>query len=287
VREGLKLGLAYEQSLGTNPFQLGFIGGTDTHNGLPSDVAEADFNGGHGPEDGSVERRRTAGVGGWIDGPDLSIGSIAGVWAEENTRASIWDAMQRRETFVTSGPRIRVRMFAGTGLSTDVSDPVAMVEDGYAKGVPMGAILPASDTAPVISVYAEKDPDGANLDRIQIIKGWIDANGDTHESIINVTWAGDRAADADGSLPAVGNTVDVTTALYTNDIGAPTLIGTWTDPDFDASERAFYYARALEIPTPRWSTYDAVRNGLPLMPEVPATIQERAWASPIWYSPQG
>jgi hypothetical protein len=285
VREGLKLGLAFEQTLGTNPFQMGFIGGTDSHNGTPSDVVESDFNGGHGPEDGSVDRRRKAGVGGWIDGVDLSIGSLAGVWAEENTRASIWDAMKRRETFATSGPRLKVRMFGGAGLDANTSDAIAMVHDGYAKGVPMGGVIPTSDSAPVFTVYAEKDPNGANLDRIQIIKGWVDASGQTHEQITDVAWSGDRAPGKDGKLPPVGNTVNLKTAMFTNDIGAVTLIGSWTDANFDPEDGAFYYARALEIPTPRWTTYDAVRNGLPLLADVPAIIQERAWGSPIWYSP--
>jgi Protein of unknown function (DUF3604) len=286
IREGLKLGLAYEQTLGTNPFMLGFIGGTDNHNGLPGDVAEDDFIGGHGPEDGSVTRRRTAGVGGWIDGVDLSIGSLAGVWAEENTRASIWDAMKRRETFATSGPRIKVRMFAGSELNADVSDPVALVEDGSVNGVPMGGVLDAGSAAPIFTVYAEKDADGANLDRIQIIKGWVDTNGETHDQIIDVVWSDDRAPDSNGKLAPVGNTVDLKTALYTNDIGAATLIGSWTDADYDPQHTAYYYARVIEIPTPRWTTYDAVRNNLPLLNEVAATIQERAWGSPIWYSPK-
>lgn len=286
VREGLKLGLAAQQELGVNPYKYGFIGGTDNHNGLMSDVAEDDFIGGHGPEDGSVDRRRTAGVGGWIDGIDLSIGSLAGVWAEENTRASIWDAMKRRETFATSGPRIKVRMFGGADLASNPTDPIAMAEDGYSKGVPMGGDL-TGDAVPTFTVYAQKDTDGANLDRIQIIKGWVDAMGEIHEEIIDVVWSDDRKPDDSGKLPAVGTTVDLQTALYTNDIGAVTLIGSWTDQDFDPSQGAFYYARAIEIPTPRWSTYDAVRNGLPLMPEVAATIQERAWGSPIWYAPEG
>ena len=286
VREGLKRGLAEQQKLGTNPYQLGFIGGTDSHNGLTSDVVENDFIGGPGPEDGSVERRRKAGVGGWIDGPDLSIGSIAGVWAEENTRASIWDAMKRRETFATSGPRIKVRMFAGAGLPA-AADPVAMVEQGYAKGVAMGGELRAGDTPPSFNVYAEKDPMGANLDRIQIIKGWVDAEGTTHEKIYNVVWSGKRKVDAGGNLAPVGNTVNLRTATYDNKIGAATLLGSWTDPDFDPGQSAFYYSRVLEIPTPRWSTYEAVRNDLPLMKEVAAVIQERAWGSPVWYSPKG
>ena len=284
VREGLKIGLAEERKLGANPYMYGFIGGTDNHNGLMGDVAEDDFTGGHGPEDGTVEVRRKGGVGGWIDGVDLSIGSLAGVWAEENTRASIWDAMKRRETFATSGTRIKVRMFGGVGLNAN--DPVAMIKEGYAKGTPMGGVMPQSDESPTFTVYAEKDPMGANLDRVQIIKGWVDANGDVHEKIIDVAWAGDRKAGDDGKLSPVGNTVDLKTALYTNDIGASTLFGSWTDPEFDPANGAFYYSRAIEIPTPRWTTYDAVRNNLPLLNEVAPIIQERAWGSPIWVSPK-
>ena len=283
VREGLKLGVAFEQSLGSNPFKYGFIGGTDNHNGLMSDVEENRFIGGHGPEDGSVEARRTGDVSGWIDGKDLSIGSIAGVWATENTRAALWDAMARRETFATSGPRIKVRMFGGA-LPANPTDAQQMVLQGYGLGVPMGGDLTALDSAPTFTVYAEKDDIGANLDRIQIIKGWVDVDGDIHERIINVVWSGDRIADGD-NLPSVGNTVDLSTALFTNGIGAETLIGSWQDDAFDADQHAFYYARVLEIPTPRWSTYDAVKNNLPLLEDVPAIIQERAWSSPIWYKP--
>lgn len=285
VREGLKLGLAKGQELGTNPFKLGFIGGTDSHNGLTSDVDEDEFIGGHGAEDGTFERRRTAGVGGWVDGPDLSIGSIAGVWAEENTRASLWDAMKRRETFVTSGPRIKVRMFGGFGLP-EPADPVALVETGYAEGVPMGGDLSGGVGAPTFVVHAERDPMGANLDRIQIIKGWIDVDGATQETIVDVVWSGDRTSDGtNGQLAPVGSTVDLQTATYTNDIGEAMLTGSWTDPDFDPAAPTFYYARVLEIPTPRWTTYEAVRNELPLLPEVASVIQERAWGSPIWYTP--
>jgi len=285
VREGLKRGLAFEQTLGVNPFKLGFIGGTDNHNGVPSDVAEDSFEGGHGPEDGSVERRRTAGVAGWIDGKDLSIGSLAGVWATENTRAAVWDAMKRRETFSTSGPRIKVRLFGGVELPGDPTDPRAMVEQGYELGVPMGGDLGPTAAAPTFTVYALKDPDGANLDRIQVIKGWVDAKGETHEEVVDVAWSGDRQRGSDGKVPAVGNTVDLRTALYKNTIGAATLLGSWRDEQLDPEQHAFYYARALEIPTPRWTTYDAVRHDLPLLEDVPATIQERAWTSPIWYAP--
>ena len=285
VREGLKLGLAYEQKLGSNPFKYGFIGGTDNHNGMPSEVAEDSFEGGHGPEDGTVEARRTRGVGGWIDGKDLSIGSLAAVWATENTRAAIWDAMKRRETYATSGPRIQVRFFGGFDLSGEPADVQAMVEQGYELGVPMGGDLGPTGAAPTFTVHALKDPEGANLDRIQVIKGWVDFEGELHEEVVDVAWSGDRQPGADGRVPAVGNTVDLKTAKYINDIGATALIGSWRDESFDPEQHAFYYARVLEIPTPRWSTYDAVRNGLPLLSDVPATIQERAWTSPIWYTP--
>ena len=285
VREGLKLGVAYEKQLGENPFKYGIIGGTDNHNGVPSDVAEDSFVGGHGPEDGTVERRRTGGVGGWIDGKDLSIGSLAGVWAIKNTRTAIWDAMKRRETFATSGPRIKIRLFGGVELPANPDSPKKMVEQGYELGVPMGSDLGSIAAAPTFTVFAMKDPDGANLDRIQIIKGWVDSAARTHEEIINVAWSGDRKPNADGQLPAVGNTVDLKAAKYTNRIGAATLLGSWTDKNFNPQQHAFYYARVLEIPTPRWSTYDAVKNNLPLLEDVASTIQERAWSSPIWYKP--
>lgn len=285
VREGLKVGLAFEKNLGANPFKYGFIGGTDNHNGVPSDVAEDSFVGGHGPEDGSVEQRRTGGVGGWIDGKDLSVGSLAGVWATENTRAAIWDAMKRRETFATSGPRIRIRMFGGVDLPAEPADANTLVKQGYELAVPMGSDLGSVGGAPIFNVYAMKDPDGANLDRIQIIKGWVDAAGGLHEEVIDVAWSGDRQRGSDGKVPVVGNTVDLSTAMFSNTIGAAELMGSWRDEAFDPEQHAFYYARALEIPTPRWSTYDAVRHGLPLLEDVPAIIQERAWGSPIWYSP--
>lgn len=285
VREGLKHGLAIEQQLGVNPFKYGFIGGTDNHNGLPAAVAEDSFIGGHGPEDSSVDARRTGGVGGWIDGKDLSIGSMAGVWAISNTRAAIWDAMERRETFATSGPRIRVRLFGGVDLPVDPADLQTFLRDGYELGVPMGGDLGAIEVAPTFNVHALKDPDGANLDRVQIIKGWVNADGSVDEKIINVVWSGNRPIDDSGNVPAVGNTVDLTTARYTNDIGNAELKGSWTDDAFDPEQHAFYYARVLEIPTPRWSTYDAVRNNLPLLDDVASTIQERAWTSPIWYAP--
>ena len=287
VRSGLKQGLAHEQSLGANPFKYGFIGGTDNHNGAPADVTESDWPGSHGPEDGSVEARRTGEVGGWAESKDLNPGSLAAVWAEENTRAGIFDAMRRKETYVTSGPRIQVRLFGGWEYPVDAHQRADMVALGYEGGVPMGGDLTAAPSggAPTFLVWAAKDPENAHLDRIQIVKGWLDADGAVHEEIYDVTWSDGRSKGDDGKLPAVGNTVDLTTATWTNTIGDAELAGSWTDPDFDPSQRAFYYARVLEIPTPRWSTYDAVHSGLPLLEDVPATIQERAWTSPIWYTP--
>ena len=285
VRAAVIQGLAYEQKLGANPYKLGFVGGTDNHNGLPGDVEENDWNGGHGPEDGSVERRREGGVGGWADGKDLNPGSLTAVWAPENTRGAIWDAMKSRETFATSGTRMKVRFFGGAALPADTKDPVALVQQGYAKGVPMGGTLEGLASAPTFTAHAIKDPDAANLDRIQIVKGWVDEKGAPHEKIVDVAWSGDRKPGKDGKLPAVGSTVDLTKATYTNTIGSPELMGSWTDKSFDAKQHALYYVRVLEIPTPRWSTYDAVKAGLPLLKDVPATVQERAWSSPIWYTP--
>jgi hypothetical protein len=284
VRWAVTKGLDYEAKLGANPWKLGFIGGTDNHNGMPSDVNEATYQGSHGAADGSVTERREGEIDGWIKGPESNPGSLAGVWATRNTRGAIFDAMQSRETFVTSGPRIRPRFFAGAALA-ETEDPVRMVMDGYANGVPMGGTLRALDTAPTFTVHAMMDPDGARLDRIQIVKGWVDGDGEPQERIVDVAWSDDRVPGPDGALPAVGNTVDLTTATYSNTIGSAELIGHWTDDDFDPGAHAVYYARVIEIPTPRWTTYDAVRNGLPLLDSVPATVQERAWTSPIWYTP--
>ena len=285
VRHAVIQGLVYEQALGANPYKLGFVGGTDNHNGLPGDTEEYDWNGAHGPEDGSVERRRSAGVGGWAAGKDLNPGALTGVWATENTREAIWDAMQRRETFATSGTRIQVRFFGGLGLAVQPKDPVALVEEGQRLGVPMGSTLAPMGRAPTFTVHALRDPDGANLDRIQLIKGWVDKGGQPHEKIVDVVWSGDRRPRPDGKLPTVASTVDLATAKYTNSIGSAELLGSWTDAAFDPGQYALYYVRVLEIPTPRWSTYDAVRAGLPLLEGVPAPIEERAWSSPIWYSP--
>jgi hypothetical protein len=213
--------------------------------------------------------------------------AITGVWAEENTRNSIFAALKRKETFATSGTRIRLRMFGGWNFSPATIRGADWVAKAYANGVPMGADLPAkpgSAPAPDFIVQAMKDPDGANLDRIQIIKIWLD-HGSYREQIFDVVLSGGRRDDASGHAPAVGNTVDLTTGAYRNSIGATVLTGVWRDPDFDPGKPAVYYARALEIPTPRWTTLLALRNKLPIPAKAPATIQERAWSSPIWFTP--
>jgi len=285
VRWAVIKGLAYQRTLGVNPYKLGFVGGTDNHNGTPGDVVEENFVGAHGAADNTVAMRRTSEIPNWVQARDEKPGALAGVWATKNTRGAIWDAMQARETFATSGTRIKPRFFCGPGLQAGIDDPAKLVQDGYAGGVPMGGTLSGADQAPTCTVYASKDPDGANLDRIQIIKGWTDARGEPQEKVIDVAWSDARLPGADDKLPPVGNTVDLKTASYENSIGSPELIGSWTDPDFDPKQPALYYMRVIEIPTPRWTTYDAVRNGLPLLTDVPATIQERAWTSPIWYLP--
>ncbi len=287
VRDAVVQGLRHEQNLGANPFKLGFVGGTDSHNGTPSDVIESNYIGSHGGADGSVERRRDGEIPGWIKGPDANPGSITGVWAPRNTRGDIYDALRARETFATSGPRISPRFFAGANLGPLPSDARELVERGYAEGLPMGSTLSGLTQAPTFFVHATKDANGANLDRIQIIKGWVTADGETKERIYDVVVSDGRPINAEGRCTTpVGNTVDLTTATYRNSIGAVQLTGSCTDPEFDPDQHALYYSRILEIPTPRWTTYDAVRAGLPIPAEVPATIQERAWTSPIWYTPQ-
>ena len=287
VRHAVVKGMAHEQTLGTNPFKLAFVGGTDNHNGMMSDVDEDNFIGGHGPVDGSVEIRRTGEVGSWIEGKDLSPGSITAVWATSNTRGAIWDAIYQRETFATSGPRMAVRLFGGWNYTKTLHTQADVLEKAYAGGVPMGGDLAKrkSGQAPKFIVLASKDALGANLDRIQIVKGWVDSNGQTQDKVFNVSWSGKRKLDSAGKLPSVGNTVNLAAATYLNTIGSAQLTTVWEDPEFDPQLPTLYYARVLEIPTPRWSTYDSVRAGLPLMEDVAATIAERAWSSPIWYTP--
>jgi hypothetical protein len=212
----------------------------------------------------------------------------AAVWATENTREAIWDAMKRKETYGTSGTRMIVRFFGGYDFVAADAKSRMPADAGYAKGVPMGGDLAKAPAgkAPTFLVAALKDPVGANLDRIQIIKAWVDASGKAQENIYNVVWSGNRKPGKDGKLPPVGDTVDVATATWTNTIGAPELSAVWKDPDFKPSQRAFYYARVIEIPTPRWTAYDQVRFGVKMSKEVPMKHQERGWTSPIWYSPE-
>ena len=222
----------------------------------------------------------------WPGWSQVSSG-YTGVWATDNTRAAIFDAMMRKETYATTGSRIQVRFFGGWDFISDDAKTRLPANVGYYKGVPMGGDLTnaPSNKSPNFLVGARKDPQSGNLDRIQIIKGWLDKNGKTHEKVYDVVWAGGRKPGADGKLPPIGNTVDVANAIWTNTIGAPELITVWTDPDFDPKERAFYYARVLEIPTPRWTAYEAKYFKVKAPKESPMTTQERAYTSPIWYTP--
>lgn len=291
AREALKIGLKLEKSLGVNPYKFGMVGSTDAHTAL-SAVEEDNFFGKHSGVEPEPHR--------WehvvIEAPDpkftikgwqQAAGGYAGVWATENTREAIFDAMKRKETYATTGPRMTVRFFGGWDFNDSDARSRLPATAGYAKGVPMGGDLPEGVTgkAPTFLVAAMKDPLSGNLDRIQIIKGWLAENGETQEKVYDVVWSGDRKPGADGKLPPVGDTVNVVNATWTNTIGSPELIGVWSDPDFDPAEPAFYYARVIEIPTPRWTAYDAKRFNVKMTPEVPMTTQERAYTSPIWYAP--
>jgi hypothetical protein len=281
--------LRLEAKLGTNPFKYGAQSGTDTHTGLAT-AEENNFWGKFKNLEPRAGRWQPVVTGG--SGPgghrswEQSAAGYTGVWATSNTRAAIWDAMMRRETFSTTGPRMTVRFFGGYDFAdADAAGDVAKA--GYAKGVPMGGDLkaaPAGKKAGFL-VAAMKDPEGANLDRIQVIKGWLGADGKTHEKIYEVVWAGDRRPDNAGKLPSIGSTVDVAKASYTNSIGAPQLVAHWIDPDFDPALKAVYYVRVLEIPTPRWTAYDQMRFKDKMPEKVPMSLQERAFTSPIWYSP--
>ncbi|MFN7945424.1 MAG: DUF3604 domain-containing protein [Blastocatellia bacterium] len=279
IREALRNGVKLQEAGGFNPFRFGLIGSSDTHDAAAPRESDKYF--GHsGVRDTTAQAR-------FANRKPLSngLGGLAGVWAEENTREAIFDAMKRKETFGTSGPRLQLRFFGGWGYSAGLLNHSDWVKTAYSKGVPMGGDLPAGKgKAPQFVVWALKDPNGANLDRIQIIKGWSQ-NGQTFEKIYNVALSDKRKVGADGKAPPVGNTVDAKTATYQNSIGDAELKAVWTDPDFDASVHAFYYVRVLEIPTPRWSTYDAVRAGIALPAGTPVSVQQRGWSSPIWYTP--
>jgi hypothetical protein len=290
MRGALKTGLALEQSIGVNPYQFGVIGSTDSHSGLSS--AEEDNFWGKFARDSTPETKHSKDKlgGGRVTGWSMSASGLAAVWSRDNTRDEIFAAFQRKETYATTGTRLKVRVFGGWDFDDSALEAVDFADTGYARGVPMGGNLSASSVSgdgrgPQMIIRAEMDPTDANLDRIQVIKGWVDASGTQHERVYNVAWSGDRVLDGNGKLPAVGNTVDLATGAWDNSIGAPSLAALWQDMDFDPAQRAFYYVRVLQVPTPRHSLLDsiALQSGVP--DEGPATIQERAYTSPIWYTP--
>jgi hypothetical protein len=285
ARDGFKRGVAMQDKRGYNPYKFGFVGAGDAHNTATS-YSQDNYFGDHGMIDATPKDRLSGTVFSGMTVLQTGTSGLGGVWAEENTRASIFDAMKRKETFGTSGVHIKVRLFGGWNYPSDVLDKTDWVKVGYAQGVPMGGDLTSPQSqAPTFIVWAVKDPRDGNLDRIQIIKGWS-KNGEAFEKVYDVVWSGDRKPDpSSGKVPAVGSTVDVKNASYTNTIGATELKKVWKDPSFDPKLNAFYYARVIQIPTPRWSTYDAKKLGVSPPASVSASIQERAWTSPIWYTP--
>ena len=283
LRQALLDGIRLDSEGNGNPFKYGIIGDSDGHNSAAT-IEEDNYTGKFGMENDAGHRLN--GVPGFPEPNnqqlrEFSSGGLAGVWAEENTREAIYNAMLRKETFGTSGTRMKIRFFGSFNYSKDIISSKDWLASAYANGVPMGSDLVHSDkNPPTFIIQVIKEADGANLDRVQIIKGWVDETGKTQEKIFNVALSDGRT---NGSIP-VGNTVDLKTAKYSNTIGNTEFFITWTDPNFDASQNAFYYVRVIEIPTPRWSTYDAVTLGIPVRTDIPATIQERGWSSPIWYT---
>lgn len=290
LREALKRGLSIEQQTGVNPYKFGMIGSTDSHTSLAT-ADENNFFGKHTGNEPGKDRAMAPQSLGTRDGRfgwHYLASGYAAVWARGNTRAEIFDAMMRREVYATTGPRMTVRFFGGFDLST-LDFATDWVDAAYARGVPMGGDLVDKGTAPQFVVSALKDPEGAHLDRVQIVKGWVDDNGVSQERVYDVVWSNaDKRRKIAGKVPAVGNTVNLDTATYTNTIGAPELRTVWTDPEYRAGQKAFYYVRVLEIPTPRWHLYDAVRFGFTLSGDAlkNAVAQERAYTSPIWIGPK-
>ncbi len=293
ARSALKLGLQLESRIGVNPFRFGMIGGTDSHTSLAT-TREENYFGKFAKTEPSPKRYEHEVIRSSVD-PKLSTFSseevasgLAAVWARENTRASIFDSMKRKEVYATTGTRILVRVFAGWNFEpAEVTRP-DFADQGYRRGVPMGGDLPAAPPgkSPTFMVRALRDVDGANLDRVQIIKGWLDKAGETQERIYDIAVSDERKIGSEGRCKtSVGSTVDVPNARYTNTIGDPLMAAHWIDPDFDPKQRAFYYVRVIEIPTPRWTAYDAKRFGITMPSEVPMTVQDRAYTSPIWYTP--
>jgi hypothetical protein len=289
AREALKQGLMLEKKLGTNPYKFGMVGATDAHTSLTT-AEEDNFFGKSTSVEPSTTRVAHPFVKsalGAFEGDMLLASGYQGIWATENTREALFDAMMRKETYATTGSRMMVRFFGGWDFTADDLRNRQPAFLGYEKGVPMGGDLASAPTgkAPTFMVIALRDPIGANLDRIQVVKGWMDDRGDLQEEVYDVVWSGDREPDTNGKLPPVGNTVDIEAANWTNTIGASELAAIWTDPDFDADQSAFYYVRVLEIPTPRWLLYDKVRLGAHIPEGVELIHQERAYTSPIWYTP--
>jgi hypothetical protein len=295
VRSALKLGLELDARLGANPYKAGMIGGNDAHIGVVT-TREDNFFGEFANGLPSPDRWKTPLMVVGNDpqkGPLVSVwgeqaAGLGGVWARENTREAIWDALKRKEVYTTTGDRPVVRVFAGWDFTRADLERPDFAANGYAHGVPMGGdLVPASaGKAPAFMVRAMRDPDGPNLDRIQIVKGWLGTDGASKERVYDVAVSGGRKIGADGRCTTpVGSTVDVPNATYTNTIGAPELSAFWRDPTFDATQRAFYYVRVIQIPSPRWTAYDQKRYGVKMPDNVPMTVTDRAYTSPIWYTP--
>jgi hypothetical protein len=287
ARQALKDGLAMQDTQGYNPYKFGFVAAADSHNGA-APYRQKNYFGDLAANNGTDKKRLINSNMAGFDARWFNPAGRTGVWAEENTREAIYDALHRKETYGVSGPNIKLRFFGGWGFEPDLLTAKSWVKTAYAEGVPMGADLPAAqskDKAPGFIISAVKDATSGNLDRVQIIKGWT-RHGQSYEKIYDVVWAGDRTPDTTtGKVPAIRSTVDLDKATFTNEVGAVELKTIWSDPDFDPAQHAFYYARVLEIPTPRWSTLQAQRLGVSRPGVVPAVVQERAWSSPIWYSP--
>ena len=293
ARSALKRGMKLEAKIGLNPFKQGFIGSTDSHTSLAT-AGENNYFGKASVMEPGPERWKHVLIRSQVDenlttwASETTASGLAAVWASENTRASLFEAMERRETYATTGPRILVRVFAGWDFTPEDVHFANFAEHGYAHGVPMGGDLSKAPKgkAPNFVIRALRDPDGANLDRVQIIKGWLDDDGKTHERVYDVAVSDGRKIDNDGRCKtSVGSTVNVSDASYTNTIGAPLMMTYWKDPDFNPEERAFYYVRVIEIPTPRWTAYDAKIFGIKMSEDVPMVHQERAYTSSIWYTP--
>ncbi len=291
-RSALKLGLKLADKLGVNPYKFGLIGASDSHTALAT-TREENYFGKYKHTEPSPERHNRDVIP--AEDPALRIltsqevaSGLTAVWARENTREALFDALKRKEVYATTGTRIRVRVFGGWDFADDEVFRPDFIAQGYRRGVPMGGDLrnAPKGAAPTFMVRSLRDPDGANLDRVQVIKGWLDDDGELHERIYDVAVSDGREIGEDGRAhEAIGNTVDIDKATFTNTVGSTTLAAVWSDPDFDPDELAFYYVRVIEIPTPRWTTYDAAFYGIPLPDTVPATIQDRAYTSPIWYTP--